>query len=81
MGSGRLPWRPTGGRLKVSPPRGAQQMEAQSRSGLRQKGRVTVNAAADAWGAGRVCGGNPISSYWVPIAPREKARNKRPSCP
>lgn len=29
MGSGRLPWRPTGGRLKVSPPRGAQQMEAE----------------------------------------------------
>lgn len=29
MGSSRLPWRPTGGRLKVSPPCGAQQMEAQ----------------------------------------------------
>lgn len=29
MGSGRLPWRPTGGRLKVSPPRSAQQMEAE----------------------------------------------------
>lgn len=29
MGSGRLPWRPTDGRLKVSPPCGAQQMEAE----------------------------------------------------
>lgn len=29
MGSGRLLWRPTGGRLKVSPPRSAQQMEAE----------------------------------------------------
>ena len=29
MGSGRLPWRPTDGRLKVSPPHGAQQMEAE----------------------------------------------------
>lgn len=51
-----------------------------------QKWPLTEDSLSKFWyrcmgGWDRVCGRNPISSYWVPIASREKARNKRRSCP